>query len=194
MELTKDYIEKLKAKFNLTAEECNNIHLPLSLMIDEYQDKMDKVFLERGQTSIFIKEKRLTCGNLFTACLLFGKHVPSNILKYGQKCHTFEDGFRIQKKGEFYYLSRYIFCENENRQEFIQWANECNEHELLKNKTIFDFETLNPGVPFGSIQIEKNKEYSGSVDGSFTIKTIDDKIWVIPGTSSFDLHECSEIS
>lgn len=59
---------------------------------------------------------------------------------------------------------------------------ETDRREKIKRqKEVDEFEKKNPGVPFGAIEIVAGKNYSGCSDGNYEIKTINGKLWFIPG-------------
>src|ERR1035437_4977359 len=67
----------------------------------------------------------------------------------------------------------------------ILYSEVKHREEVVKQKFIEE----NPGVPYGSTKIVLNKDYDGSADGEFKIKTINNELWFIPLTSCCDFGE-----
>ena len=43
------------------------------------------------------------------------------------------------------------------------------------------FEKESPNVPYGAVELVNGKNYSGRSDGNYEVKTINGKLWFIPG-------------
>ena len=118
------------------------------------------------------------CKNMFTACILYDHYLTSLYFKWNENKNevVFTNGDRI------YY--------DNNVNEFIMELGNVNDNIDFSNNFIIKPEIeLIENVPTNAIEIIKNKEYQGNADGNFEIRTINDKIWLIPLSTSVELDE-----
>lgn len=139
---------------------------------------------------------RLQVKNLYTACILFGHYIPSgeinNHIK-GNYLHIPMTDYKIRYLNGMCWLIEddgeecrvYTCFGKEKEVELVEWVRNGYLYEKEIDRVMKEFEEINPGVPYGSVEIEKGKNYEGMVDGHFSIKNINRKIWFIPGMCSF---------
>ena len=142
--------------------------------------------------------------NMFTACVLFGKYVPKFFIAPDSKEVITRDLSKVTYKDDKYYLSEVDETKIKSTDELRMMS--VSEHEKYYNnipykntvialsfpaskeithsieeKKINDFEKENPGVPYGATELSPGKNYSGRSDGNYEIKTINGRLWFIPG-------------
>lgn len=180
-------------------------------------------FIKSGSESGSI---RIKCRNLFTACVLFGKHFPSWILG-NEKEYTFKNGdcivfnevlddytmikgveistinIPLTKSSGFIdveAVKKELNLENLTTSKLQKLSYKLSgiRYTLVKDELnkraevqLQKFRIENPGVPEYAIKIIPGKTYKGNADGDFEIKSINGKIWFIPGNCC-DFYETNE--